>query len=461
MASLTVGSLGQMSGEELLQTLMDACMAVQPKLPHVSVAKNGPEAVAERVEFFLHMVKYHHSKQLQPGALLEGLMQCRQTPILEILGWMASNADLLHKRAHVGWFLTELPMPDDMNMDQQAGYLLEDTRAAQQQVVQPHRKLQELEAGRQDPAVLSEQMSQMQEDKQRLQDRILKMRLRTEQQLPQEDFSAMLASAETVRSAQDEVAFLRQQVEAERQKTEHFRSRLEAAKSRMAALKAATEAGSARQLLDSQRARVAGLRDQVQGSALKQLNDRQRRLDSLTTALALPMKGEADLQALLQQRVALEQDVAGLKGAQQQRQREMDSDPAFAALRTQAQMLKVAAKKLEERRHKLERMENRRNALKREAEARFGSEDPPTMGGGHQREVSAAALQQKAEEVRALLGEFRAAKKLMDNVESEEVVLKRTVETLRVEREVLREEVRRPCVPCRPALAPHAARTLH
>ena len=66
------------------------------------------------------------------------------------------------------------------------------------------------------------------------------------------------------------------------------------------------------------------------------------------------------------------------------------------------------------------------------------------MGGTQPREVSAAALQQKAEEVRALLGDFRASKKLVENVETEDMVLKRTVEALRMERDMLKEEVRRP-----------------
>ena len=39
MKTLSVGTLGQMSGPELLQLLMDACIAVQPKLPRVVVAK--------------------------------------------------------------------------------------------------------------------------------------------------------------------------------------------------------------------------------------------------------------------------------------------------------------------------------------------------------------------------------------------------------------------------------------
>lgn len=80
--------------------------------------------------------------------------------------------------------------------------------------------------------------------------------------------------------------------------------------------------------------------------------------------MALPVKGEADLQQMMQQRSEAEREVADIKRAKQMRQQEMDQDPSFAAIRTQSQMLRMASKKLEERRHKLERIENRRKALK-------------------------------------------------------------------------------------------------
>lgn len=84
----------------------------------------------------------------------------------------------------------------------------------------------------------------------------------------------------------------------------------------------------------------------------------------LSQAMALPVKGEADLQQMMQQRSEAEREVADIKRAKQMRQQEMDQDPSFAAIRTQSQMLRMASKKLEERRHKLERIENRRKALK-------------------------------------------------------------------------------------------------
>ena len=56
MAHVNMVDLGQRSGHDLLQLLMDSCHAVQPKLPLAHVRKEGPEAVADRVELFLRMV---------------------------------------------------------------------------------------------------------------------------------------------------------------------------------------------------------------------------------------------------------------------------------------------------------------------------------------------------------------------------------------------------------------------
>ena len=60
----------------------------------------------------------------------------------------------------------------------------------------------------------------------------------------------------------------------------------------------------------------------------------------------------------------LDAAVADLKQRISKRQGEIDAQPAFAALRAHAQMARVGAKKLEEKRQKLERIENRRRALR-------------------------------------------------------------------------------------------------
>lgn len=58
---------------------------------------------------------------------------------------------------------------------------------------------------------------------------------------------------------------------------------------------------------------------------------------------------------------------------------------------------------------------------RREVDLRFGQEEKTQHEGP--REVSAQMLQAKADAVRALLEEYRAAKNLLENVEAEDMVL--------------------------------------
>lgn len=137
--------------------------------------QDGAEAAAERVEFFLRMVKYQPGPQAHTSeAVLAGMVSCRAPVLLEILGWLTQNADLLPARAHVGWFLVDIPFPDELRLDPQVQHLTNDTRAAQGAFISLDRRLKEVEAGRRDPEALAEEMQRMQLDKTRLQERILK-----------------------------------------------------------------------------------------------------------------------------------------------------------------------------------------------------------------------------------------------------------------------------------------------
>lgn len=64
-----------------------------------------------------------------------------------------------------------------------------------------------------------------------------------------------------------------------------------------------------------------------------------------------------------------------------------------------------------------------RVARRREVESRFGAEDE-SRSSPSRAEVSPAALEQKAVQVRELLGQYRGAKRLVENVEAEDMVLK-------------------------------------
>ena len=431
--------MGQLDGEGLVQLLLDVCCAVQPKLRLAA----SPGAPADHIDLFLRMVKFQPANisVRTPEALLQALHQARGEVVLEVLAWLVAQADVLPRRARVGWFLTDLPLPDGLvHVDAQAAALLQDIRAAQQEFIALDRAVDE--AHPRDAKQLAAEMHKMQDDKGHLEDRKVKLRMRVMENIPPQDLNPMLEAARDVRSAREQLADLRAQVATERGKIQLAKGRTDAARAKMAGAPASSAAQpDPAQLIAMQRDRVGKLRAAAQGPAIQQMQARARRLSSLRDALASAVRTEEDLQQLYQQRQAMIRDVNEAEGRLATKRRELEGAPAYGVVRQQAQLVRAAAKKVEDRRAKLTRMQARAQALRRQV-GEDGPGEPAQGGGAGVAVVSKSMLDAKAAEVRGVLERYRAARRQLDAVDAELVTLAKTQDVLATELAATRAKVR-------------------
>nr|4LVR_A Chain A, Intraflagellar transport protein 81 [Chlamydomonas reinhardtii] len=91
--------------QELLQLLSDVFSTISPKHQKVDVAKEVPDQTADRLIGFLKIIKYRPN--VQDPLLFRQLVAAgdRET-LYQILRWVVPQAQLLEKRAFVGYYLS-------------------------------------------------------------------------------------------------------------------------------------------------------------------------------------------------------------------------------------------------------------------------------------------------------------------------------------------------------------------
>ncbi|KAF6264768.1 hypothetical protein COO60DRAFT_1654950 [Scenedesmus sp. NREL 46B-D3] len=428
--------------EELLQLLSDVLAKITPKHQRQGGAHEAAEQTAERLAGLLRIVKYQPNMDL---AMFRQLLASGDRDVAQqVLKWVLAQGQALEKRAFVGYYLSFPDMPEELCYHPEVMELREAIKGLQADFVDTHKALDAAQQEVKDLPQLRSRIKQMQEEKERLADKVDKAAAQASG-LP--DAATYRDVCVALRQEHDKEVAGSQQLQAQQQQLERAEGAFQRSAGRLREMQqhlagqGGGEAGDAADgagVLEVLQDDVARLRVQVTSRWPAELEAKQRRLAAVQDSLNNGISTEADLQRLLSQEVGLRQQIGAMQERQAAAERARAADRAFLQVRQAQQMAGLVSRKKAELTAKLRRLQERRDALA----AQLDSSSADVAGGGAAAAgVSESDWVSKYEAIKAKLPSYKGMKRELGELEAEVFVLNRTQEILQQQEDTLQRAV--------------------
>lgn len=442
---VTLISFSEKGPEELLQLLSDVLAKITPKHQRQGGAHESAEQTAERLAGLLRIVKYQPDMDL---AMFRQLLAAGDRDVVQqVLKWVLAQGQVLEKRAFVGYYLSFPDMPEELLYHPEVMELREAIKGLQADFVDTHKALDAAQTEVKDLPQLRSRIKQMEEEKERLAEKVDKAAAQAAG-LP--DAATYRDVCVALRQEHDREVAISQQLQAQQQQLERAEGAFQRSAGRLRemqqhlAVQGGGEAGDAAdgsRVLEVLQEDVARLRMQVTSRWPAELESKQRRLAAVQDTLNNGINTEADLQRLLSQEAALKQQIAAMQERQAAAERARAGDRAFLQVRQAQQMSSLVSRKRAELAAKLQRLQERRDALAAQLDS--SSADAAGGGTGAAAGVSEADWVSKYEAIKARLPAYKAMKKELGELEAEVFVLNRTQEILQQQEDKLQRAVQK------------------
>ena len=153
------------------QLLTDVFARVSPDThPRVDVETETPEETVARISDFLRHIKYKTDED--ELSFREGIANGDSDTILPILRHLVQKPEQIRKRAFVGFYLSDVPLPDDIANDEDVMQIRETIRMLQQEFVRLHRASEQAKGAAKDPMKLRQRSPELENEKGQLKDKI-------------------------------------------------------------------------------------------------------------------------------------------------------------------------------------------------------------------------------------------------------------------------------------------------
>eukprot|EP00898_Chlorokybus_atmophyticus_P000366 jgi/Chlat1/132/Chrsp1S03227 len=398
----TLVTFSNKTPEELKQLLNDVFATIS-QVQKVDLRDEVPEQTAARMHEFLHMLEYqppHMDGALFRQALAEG----QQDTIYQILSWALPQLPDLEKRAYMGRFLVDVEIPPELCMDPEIADAREAIAMLQEQFKEAYNNFETVRKTSRDPAEIKKQISLLEEEREKLTERIAKTRAKLQ-----------AADAPNLDKAQEVAVQLRKEQEAEVQLREQHAAqsaalqRAEVANHRAAArLREAradsSSSGNASALLT----RLAHDTDLLRYTALdklpREVERKEARLQALQQVMDDPVSSESDLAQLQAELNAMNAAINSLTDVRRTSNSNNDGGKA-EVVRQQAQMAALVARKKEAAFARLEEVSRLKEELWTEVDERSAR----ALHASNRQGENSAALQE-------LTGTYRQMKAELDRM---------------------------------------------
>lgn len=428
---LTLLSFSEKSPQELLQLVSDIFSQITPKHQKVDVTKEHPDQTAERLLFFLKIVKYKPT--MDPVAFRQLLASGDKEVLYPILKWVVPQPQQLEKRAFVGYYLSFPDMPEELNFDPEIMDLKEEIKRYHQEFVDVHKNSEQVKNLNRDTATLKSRIKQLEEERQKLEEKVQKAKTQVEK-IP--DMMQYMDVCKALRKQTDEEVYLSQQLEIQKQQLDKAEVSHSKVASRLRELQASAVEGSSTKLLEALQEDVNNLKFQVNERYPKEMEKRQRRLQATQEALANAVNTEMDLQKLHQQVAQLQSQISDIQERRAQQDKSRQGEKAYLQLRQAQQMAGMVSRKKEEINAKMERLQEKKVALMAQYDKLAAAE------GAAAGSVSEEEWRQKYESMKNKLPAYKRMKKELGDLEAEVFVLAHTEEILASQVEGIMSSVR-------------------
>lgn len=423
--------------EELLALLGQVCAAVQPRsVQGRDLSREAPEQTAQRCLEFVRSVKYQHGQdQLE---FREAIPGGDKDAIYPLLKWVLEHRGALEKRAFVGYYLSEVQVPQELFSDQDIMELHQEQKAYQAQFIESHKHLDALKNANKDPVVFKDRIGALERERENLRDRIQEKKQRVQKLCPAEQLTEYVEFAQLLRAQKFQFEDDAANMQKEHERLEEAKMKFNKASTKLREVHASSSDGSPAALLAALREEAQQNRFLAKDKLPKELQVEQEKMQKKQQVLAqFTSESEsnraAELGRLERRHADLDGEVRVLREKAAAIQAMMESD---ANLRQQTQVAKMAARKKDDALNKVERLSERSRALASEVEDRSAQAEQ-----GRNQVLKGDDWKQKSQSVRQNLKKYKEMKAVLDSINGELYVLMRTEGILMQQEAAVSEKV--------------------
>ena len=345
-------------------------------------------------------------------------MRADRNVVYPLLHYLVQRLPQLKKRAYLARFLMTIKIPQQFALDPQVAEVFGQYKELQKEFKDVHKTLDRLQGSSLSPGDLKKEITQLEEEKHQLHDKIENLQRKTN---GMEGFEELLKVTSALRREQEEEAKLDERMAEQQSQLAMAGRRYQEISRKLIDLKQSMGSDgsiSAEQLLERLEEDVRALERNVRDDLPKEFRARKEKLEKLQRALSEPAKSEADVQQVQQEVRMLQREIQRLNDtiAESNGKR---GDDSLAVYRQQGALI---AKKLEQKEEQVEKAEEARDRLKskiEDMESQLRQMPGGRMMRGDEFKTYAANLRNKT-------GQFKKLKEELADLRQETVVLSRT-----------------------------------
>mmetsp|Transcript_38618 Transcript_38618/g.46742 ORF Transcript_38618/g.46742 Transcript_38618/m.46742 type:complete len:696 (+) Transcript_38618:167-2254(+) len=414
---LSMVTFSEKDPQELLQCFSDIFAAINPNQAR-DIKSETQEEMTWRMLEFLRIVKY--KPPIDMLTFRQGIAEGTTDVIYPVMKWLLPQVEALKKRAFVGYYLSDVPIPDDLVHDEDITELHKQIKEMQAEFVQSHKSLEGMRGEGKDPAKLKQKINLLEEEREQLQSKIVSTKTKVTSKVSGNELAELQELSTALRRQQEEELELQNSLRKEREKLDASENRYQRANTRLREIRNSAADGSSAALLAQLMEETSSNRYRVNEKLPKEMEKKQQRILTLQKVLAEPVNTESDLARLHRQREQLDSEVKALQEKANSTKNPY-GDKADLQLRQQAQIQKSVAKKKEDILAKLDKLTERKRQLLAEYEekASLAEESKGNILKGED-------WKNKYEAVKSKLTKYKKLKKELDDLNAETLILSRT-----------------------------------
>eukprot|EP00959_Pyramimonas_sp_CCMP1952_P323219 6763801-Pyramimonas_sp.AAC.2 len=238
---LSMVSLSEKNETELLQLVSDVFSYVAQSEP-TNVRAEGNEGMTGRMTEFLRIVKYKPT--VDQITFRQGISEGAKETLYPVLKWMLPQADALKKRAFVGYYMTDVPIPGELMHDEDTQLLVQEIRDLQADFVNVHKELEAMRSTNVDPNVLKQKNMLLEEEKEQLTARIASTKTKVHGKVQGAQLEELQTLSTALRRQQEEELELQIALRKEKERMATAEQKYQKSTARMREIRSNTADGS-------------------------------------------------------------------------------------------------------------------------------------------------------------------------------------------------------------------------
>ncbi|KAL2920089.1 hypothetical protein HK105_200155 [Polyrhizophydium stewartii] len=284
---------------QLLQCVSDIVAHLDqanPQSPHRSVDLRGemPEDTAGRLAEFLRMLKFKDAVS-DFNAFRIALFDMDRTTVLSTLHFLLKDLAFHKKRAYLALFLSMPDVPAEFCQDDVIVDLSRQIEAQQEEFKSTHKWLEGLKQSGNNAAALKREIQQMEEEKQQVINKVTRLRKKVEGVANRDQW---LEAAKNLRTEQQNEAMLAERIREQRSQVAQSDKKLNTSLQALKEAKASLAASSPDAFFAKMQEENRMNKFLAETNLPKVLEETRQKIRDLSSILAEPAMGEADLAAI-------------------------------------------------------------------------------------------------------------------------------------------------------------------